>query len=64
MFPHPYIHTNTWASSDGKTHNKIYHILIDSEGIRVYLIFIHSRQQIVITDHQLVVAKVRERERD
>jgi hypothetical protein len=29
MFPHRNIHKYTWTSSDGKTHNKIDHILVD-----------------------------------
>jgi hypothetical protein len=31
------------------------------EGIQVYLMSDHSGQQIVITDHYLVVAKIRKR---
>jgi hypothetical protein len=29
MFPHRNIHKYTWTSRDGKTHNQIYHTLID-----------------------------------
>jgi hypothetical protein len=29
MFPHRNIHKYTWTSLDGKTHNEIYHTLID-----------------------------------
>jgi hypothetical protein len=29
MLPHQNIHTYTWTSPDGKTHNQINHVLID-----------------------------------
>jgi hypothetical protein len=41
-FPHHNIHKYAWTSLDGKTHNQIDHILTDSEGIRVYLMFDNS----------------------
>jgi len=28
-FPHSNIHRYTWNSPDGKTHSKIYHVLVD-----------------------------------
>jgi hypothetical protein len=45
MFPHRNIHKFTWTFPDGKMHNLI---LIDSNGIQVYLMSDRSRQQIVI----------------
>jgi hypothetical protein len=47
MFPHHNTHKFTWTSPDGKTHNKIEHILLDSPGIQVYLMSDHSGQQIM-----------------
>jgi hypothetical protein len=41
-FPHRNIHNYTWTSPVGKTHNQI------GEGIRMYLMFDYSGQQIVI----------------
>ena len=29
IFPHRKIHNYTWISPDGKTHSRIYHILVD-----------------------------------
>jgi hypothetical protein len=45
MFPHHNIHTFTWTSPDGKTHNQIEHILIDR---RRHSSILDSEQQIMI----------------
>jgi hypothetical protein len=61
MFSHRNIHTYTWTSPDGKTHNQIDHILVDR---RRHLNILDVRSQRAAdcdTDHYLVVAKVRER---
>jgi hypothetical protein len=48
MFSHQNIHKFTWASPDGKMHKQTDHILMDGDGIQVYLMSEHSGQQIVI----------------
>jgi hypothetical protein len=48
MFSHHNIHTYIWMSPDGKTHNQVDHILVDSKSIQIYLMFNHTWQQIVI----------------
>jgi exonuclease III len=61
MAPHRNIHKFTWTSPDGKTHNKIDHILIDR---RQHSTILDVRSVMSVdcdTDHYLVVAKVRER---
>ena len=58
---HHNIHQYTWTFPDGKTHNKIDHILIDR---RWHLSILDVRSFRVVdcdTDHYLVVAKFRER---
>jgi hypothetical protein len=47
MFPHRNIYKYTWTSQDGKPTIRLTIFRI-SEGIRLYLMFDHSRQQIVI----------------
>ena len=61
MFTHPNIHKHTCTSPDVKTHNQIYHILIDRRlhsSIRDVRSF---RGAECDTDHCLVFPKVRER---
>jgi hypothetical protein len=48
IFPHRNNHKYTWTSPDGKPHDQIDHSLDIGEGIRMYLLFDHSGQQIVI----------------
>jgi hypothetical protein len=56
MFPHRSIHKYTWASPDRQKHNQIDHVLIDSIfDVRYF------RGADFDTDHNLVVAKIRER---
>jgi len=61
MFLHSYIHTYTWISPDGKTHNQIDYILID----RRWHSSIHDarsfRRADCDTDHYLMFATVMER---
>jgi hypothetical protein len=61
MFPHRNIHTFIWTSPDGKTQNKIDHILIDKRRHSSILDVRSFRAADCDIDHCLVVAKVRER---
>jgi hypothetical protein len=61
MLPHRNVHKYTWTSSDGKTHNQIYYILIDRRRHSNILDVRSYRAADCDTDHCLVVAKVRER---
>ena len=60
MFPHRNIHKYTWTSADGKTHNQIDHLLIDTRWHSSVLNVRSFRRVDCDTDHYLVVAKVRE----
>ena len=60
MFPHRNIHQYTWTSPDGKTHNRIDHILIDRKWYLCLLDVRSAREAYCDTDHCLVVAKFRE----
>jgi len=61
MYLHRNIHKYTWISPDGKIHNEIDHILIDSRRYSSILDVRSFRGADCDTDNYLVVAKVRER---
>ena len=60
MFPHRDIHKHTWTSLDGKTHNQIDHTLIDRRRQSSILDVCSFRGADCVTDHYLMVAKVKE----
>jgi hypothetical protein len=62
MFPHHNIHKYTWMSPDWKTHNHIDHILINRRKYSSILDIRSFRVADCDNDHNLVVAKVRERQ--
>jgi hypothetical protein len=61
MFQHHNILKYTWTSPDGKTHNKIGHILVDRRRHSSVPDVRSFRAADCDTYHHLVVAKVRER---
>jgi hypothetical protein len=61
MFPHRKIHKYTWTSPDGKTHNHIDHVLVESQRHFNVLDVRSYRAAHCDTNHYLVVAKVKER---
>jgi hypothetical protein len=61
MLKYNIIHTYTWTSPDGKTHNQIDRILVD-RGRHSTVVDVRSFSAAdCVTDHYLVVAKVKER---
>jgi hypothetical protein len=61
MFAHRNIHKHTWTSPEEKTHNQIDHVLIDGRRHSSILDHRSCRGSDCDTDHNLVVAEVRER---
>jgi hypothetical protein len=61
MFPHRSIHKYTWTFPYGKTHNKIYHILIDTRRHSSILDVRSFRGADCDIDHYFVASKIRER---
>jgi len=61
MFPHRNIQKYNWTSRDGKTHNKIDHVLMDRRWHLSVLDVRSFRGADCDTYHYLVVANVKER---
>jgi hypothetical protein len=60
MFPHRNIRNYTWTSADGKTHNQIYHVLINTRWYSSKLDLRSFKRADYDIDHYLVTVKVRE----
>jgi hypothetical protein len=60
-FPRRDIHKHTWTSPDGVTHNQTDHVLIDKRRHSNTLDVRSFRGADCDSDHELVVAKLRER---
>jgi len=61
MFPHRNIHKYSWTSPDDKTHNQIDQVFIDRRRHSSVLVVRSFSGADCDTDHNLVIAKVRER---
>jgi len=60
MFAHRNIHKYTWTSPHGKTDNKIDHVLMYRRLHSSILDVRFFRSAACVTDHYLVVAKIKE----
>jgi hypothetical protein len=61
MFPHKNPQKYTWTSPDSKTHNQIYHVLINTRWHSSILDVQSFRGADSDTDHYLMVAEFRKR---
>ena len=61
---HLNIHKYTWTSPGGITHNQVDHVLVDKRRQSIIIDVRSLRGADCHTDHYLVVATIRERERE